>query len=98
MSFRYKAILQNLARLSRTSKPDSCYIDRLPVEILCKIFKYINSAKDFVNCYNTCKKWRIVTRIPSLQKEVQCKLIPFKITDEDSVIGDLADLESNRPI
>ena len=66
-------VTMKLARLFGILKLDCCYIDRVPDEILCNIFKFLKSPQYFVNCYNTCKKWRSVIRIPSLQKEVRCK-------------------------
>ena len=76
----YHLIAIKLARLFGTLKSDCCYIDRIPEEILCNIFKFLKSSEDFVNCYNTCKKWRSVIRIPSLQKEVRCKYYRTKCT------------------
>ena len=35
-------------------------MDSLPVEILHLIFEEFSSLKDIQNCYNTCKKWRII--------------------------------------
>ena len=68
---------KKLVRLFGTlePEPECCYIDRIPSEILSKIFKHLNSAKDFVSCSKTCKKWRQVIRIPLLQKDMLCKLI-----------------------
>ena len=73
-------VIMKLARLFGILKLDCCYIDRIPDEILCNIFKFLKSSQDFVNCYNTCKKWRSVIRIPSLQKEVRCKYYRTKRT------------------
>ena len=73
-------VTMKLARLFGILKLDCCYIDRVPDEILCNIFKFLKSPQDFVNCYNTCKKWRSVIRIPSLQKEVRCKYLRINCT------------------
>ena len=49
------------------------HIDQIPNEILSLILKHLKTSTDFVNCFNTCKKWRLVIQIPSLQRQPKCK-------------------------
>ena len=48
--------------------------DKLPNEIICQILKYLSSEQDQSNCFNVSQKWRrLISRIPSLQKQFNCK-------------------------